>query len=105
MSGRTCEGCRWFLKYTGQSIGQCRRYPPTQNTDAGWLEVDQFDWCGEWADGTLTAEQDERQELTMRFALAIVQGLFAHPEGDMVDVMTEAQRLANELLAQKEGQQ
>ena len=74
-----------------------------QNT--AWLSVRREEWCGEWADAKLTAEQAKREELTIRFALAIVQGLFANPEGDIVDVMTESHRLANEFLAQKEGQQ
>ena len=72
MSRQRCEGCRWFLRYTGQSIGQCRRYPPTQNTDAGWLEVDQFDWCGEYADSSTTSDEAKRRELIRQFALAIV---------------------------------
>ena len=72
MNKRRCEGCRWFLRYTSQDIGQCRRYPPTQNTETGWLEVSHFDWCGEWQDKTITAEQAERRELIKQFAAALV---------------------------------
>ena len=72
MGKQRCEGCRWFLRYTSQDIGQCRRYPPTQNTEAGWLEVSHFDWCGEWQDGSITPEQAERRELVKEFAVAIV---------------------------------
>ena len=79
MKRQRCESCRWLLQYPSQSIGQCRRYPPTQNTEAGWLEVDAFDWCGEWADKNITPEQHERWELIKQFALAIVA---SDPEGD-----------------------
>ena len=79
MKRQRCDGCRWLLQYPSQDIGQCRRYPPTQNTEAGWLEVRAFDWCGEWADKTITPEQAERRELVQRFALAIVA---SDPEGD-----------------------
>ena len=72
MSKQRCEGCRWFLRYTSQDIGQCRRYPPTQNTEAGWLEVSHFDWCGEWQDKNSTPEQHERRELIKQFAVALV---------------------------------
>ena len=72
MERQRCEGCRWFLRYTGQSIGQCRRYPPTQNTDAGWLEVDEFDWCGEYSGNSTVSEETKRRELSKQFALAIV---------------------------------
>ena len=72
MKRQRCEGCRWFLQYPSQDIGQCRRYPPTQNTEAGWLEVSHFDWCGEWADKNITPEQHEQRELIKQFAAALV---------------------------------
>ena len=72
MKRQRCEGCRWFLQYPSQSVGQCRRYPPTQNTEGGWLEVRAFDWCGEWADAKTSLEQAERRELIKQFAAALV---------------------------------
>ena len=81
MSKRRCEGCRWFLRYTSQDIGQCRRYPPTQNTEMGWLEVSHFDWCGEWQDENITPEQHERRELVRQCAVAIVAGDFGYESG------------------------
>ena len=72
MERQRCRDCRWFLKYTGQEIGQCRRYPPTENTDAGWLEVSDFDWCGEYADNNDIAKESKRRDLIRQFALAIV---------------------------------
>ena len=98
MKRQRCESCRWLLQYPSQSIGQCRRYPPTQNTEAGWLEVDAFDWCGEWADKNITPEQHERRELIKQFALAIVA---SDPEGDTM-VHRVWQRAAE--LADYEGQ-
>ena len=106
MTKQRCEGCRWFLRYTSQDIGQCRRYPPTQNTKAGWLEVGAFDWCGEWADKNITPEQHERRELVRRFALAIVDGWYASgsnadpmrfvwPDEEPEDVCERAERIVN----------
>lgn len=110
-SERTCNGCRWFVRNNGGDDtrryllpGQCRRYPPALDNDDGFPGVSEQEFCGEWADGRLTAEQAERQQRVKEFALAIVQGLFANPEGDMVDVMTESQRIANEWQSQMEGQ-
>ena len=72
MKRQRCEGCRWFLQYPSQDIGQCRRYPPTQNTEAGWLEVRHTDFCGEWSDKNITLEQHEQRELIKQFAVALV---------------------------------
>ena len=112
MSERTCSGCRWFVRHHGGDdnrrhllSGQCRRYPPVLDNDDGFPGVNEQEFCGEWADGRLTAEQAERQQRVKEFALAIVQGLFANPDGDMVDVMTESQRIASEWESQMEGQQ
>ena len=33
--------------------------------------------CGEWSDATITPEQEERQELTRRFAVAIMSAEYA----------------------------
>ena len=107
MSERTCSGGRWFVRsdQAEDKFGECRRFPPLHSQNTAWLAVQPAEFCGEWADGRLTAEQAERQQRVKEFALAIVQGLFANPEGDMVDVMTESQRIANEWQSQMEGQQ
>ena len=97
MSRRRCEGCRWFLRYTSQDIGQCRRYPPTQNTETGWLEVSHFDWCGEWQDASITPEQVERRELIRQFAVALV----ASGSQDMIHKIWQQAAL----FADYEGQQ
>ena len=72
MERQRCGDCRWFLRYTGQKIGQCRRYPPTQNTEAVWLEVSDFDWCGEYAESSGKAEETKRRDLIRQFAVALV---------------------------------
>jgi hypothetical protein len=60
MTERVCENCRWFRK-----DDLCWRYPKENATlpDAT---------CGEWADAGMTPEDEERQELIRRFAVAII---------------------------------
>ena len=73
MSGRTCGNCRWFLRYTSQEIGECRRYPPQHpQTQMLWPLVNQGASCGEWADRSVTAKEAERRELIRQFAVALV---------------------------------
>ena len=70
MSERTCGNCRsWFS--TSKTNGVCRRNPPAANDDGMWVEITAKGWCGEWADGTITPEQEEKRELVRRFAVAI----------------------------------
>ena len=69
MSERTCGNCRWWQyhrDWSGKQVGQCR-----QNA-AGLPEVYNTDFCGQWADKTITPEQEEKRELVRRFAVAIV---------------------------------
>ena len=73
MSERRCKDCRWFLRYTSQEIGECRRYPPQHpQTQMLWPLVNQGASCGEWADRSVTAKEAERRDLVRQFALAIV---------------------------------
>ena len=60
MTERVCGNCRWFRR-----DDLCWRYPKENATlpDAT---------CGEWSDKNITPEQDERQKLTEKFAVAIV---------------------------------
>ena len=60
MTKRVCENCRWFV-----SGGLCFRYPKENTTGPDAT-------CGEWSDASITQEQEERQRLTEKFALAIV---------------------------------
>ena len=65
MTKRVCENCRWFV-----SGGLCLRYPKENTTGPDAT-------CGEWSDATITPEQEERQELTRRFAVAIMSAEYA----------------------------
>ena len=74
MSEQTCGNCRWWRQqYASVPYGYCHRNAPTQGPLA-WVrpEVDADATCGEWADGSITPEQEERRELVRRFAVAIV---------------------------------
>ena len=78
MSERTCGNCRW---YDGDDVsGACRRHAPQPAINDGKEEYQYFaDWptampeesCGEWADGSITPEQEQKRELVRRFAMAI----------------------------------
>ena len=98
MSGRRCEGCRWFrydMQYHGKPHGVCRRNPPVNGE---FSEVHGDSMCGEWADKTITPEQAERSELVRQFAVAIVQGMYANPEERDVNVILLARRFADRLI-------
>lgn len=83
MNERTCGNCRWWSMYgdSDRIQGHCvRRAPrPSVNLDeepyAAWPAVARDDWCGEWADGTITPDQEEKRELVRRFAVAIASDI------------------------------
>jgi hypothetical protein len=60
MTKRVCGNCHWFV---GEDL--CFRYPKENATGPN-------SFCGEWADASITPEQEERQELTRQFAMAIM---------------------------------
>ena len=64
MTKRVCENCRWFRK-----DDLCWRYPKESATlpDAT---------CGEWADASITPEQEAMRELPRQFALAIMSTVY-----------------------------
>ena len=37
-----------------------------------WPEISAKGWCGEWADGSITPEQEQRRERVLRVACAIM---------------------------------
>ena len=103
MGERTCEGCRWFQKFTSQTIGECRRHPPQHpQTQRGWLMVERGEFCGEWADKNTTPEQAERRELVRQFALAIVQGVYADPRDVSIRPETAAAQAQTFAIAMQE---
>lgn len=64
MTERTCENCRWW-KDGKTGMGNCCRRAPFETT---W----KTSFCGEWSDVSITPEQEEMQELTRRFAVALI---------------------------------
>ena len=75
MSDRTCERCRfWHREELINQNGQCRRYPPSVIMPHGLVRptMAQDNSCGEWRDRSITPEQEQRDELVRRFAVALV---------------------------------
>ena len=72
MTERRCGNCRWWSAGpTG--YGYCRRRPPIVSVgDESFPSTHKADRCGEWSDASITPEQEDRQELTRRFAVAIM---------------------------------
>ena len=58
------------------TYGYCHRNAPTQGPLC-WVrpQVEPDATCGEWADATITPEQEERRELVRRFAVAIASDI------------------------------
>jgi hypothetical protein len=71
MSERVCGNCRWWNRHSGLATGDCQKLPPNSVTGQ-WPATDEADFCGQWADKTITPEQEERRELVRRFAVALV---------------------------------
>ena len=71
MTERVCEKCRWWDGYPLPAYGMCRRNSPI-DTDGTMPQTAATDRCGEWSDASITPEQEERQELTRQFAMAIM---------------------------------
>ena len=72
MSERRCENCRWWSAGpTG--YGYCHKRPPiVSDGDEAFPSTHKSCWCGEWADSSVTPEQEEQKELTRRFAVALI---------------------------------
>lgn len=73
MTERTCENCRWW-ENDQHAIGACMRNPPQRvgNLQDDWPKTHATDRCGEWADASITPEQEEMRELVRRFAVAMI---------------------------------
>jgi len=65
MTERRCGNCRWFV---GDDL--CFRYPKENATGPN-------SFCGDWQDKDVTPEQEDRRELTRRFAVAIMSAEYA----------------------------
>jgi len=75
MTERWCMHCRWW-NHLEKGHGTCKRHPPIDLNGQRPYTDDQ-NFCGEWADASITPEQEERQELTRRFAVAIMSAGWA----------------------------
>jgi len=73
MTERRCGNCRWW-ENDQHAIGACMRNPPQRvgNLQDDWPKTHATDRCGEWADASITPEQEEMRELTRRFAVALI---------------------------------
>ncbi|NBN88042.1 MAG: hypothetical protein EBV32_03000 [Proteobacteria bacterium] len=70
MTKRVCGNCRWWSAGPTGS-GYCQRRSPISVEDL-WPITGKGSSCGEWADVSITPEDEERQELIRRFAVALV---------------------------------
>jgi hypothetical protein len=102
MTKRVCGNCRWWQN-DQHAIGACMRYPPGVSELVPKTHA--TDWCGEWADASITPEQEERQELTRQFAVAIMSTVYGVDlQFDLI--WTAAKNMAAaEPQIQREGQQ
>ena len=76
MTEQVCEGCRWWQN-DQHAIGACMRYPPGVSELVPKTHA--TDWCGEWADTSLTPEQAKQHELTEKFATALAAASWTDP--------------------------
>lgn len=93
MKESVCGNCRYWLKKT--TNGVCRRHSPSSDTKSMWPKTMVSEWCGEWADGSISPEQADRQKLVRQLALAIVQGSNDKHLAFPADVWAEADRYAD----------
>lgn len=47
----SCETCRYWHRFNGETAGECRRYPPF---DGGFPGTSARTWCGEWKGAEVT---------------------------------------------------
>lgn len=70
MTERVCRNCKWFDYLPEKGYAGCKRHPPDIDGEHPYTNDENF--CGEWSDASITPEQEKRQELTRRFAVAIM---------------------------------
>ena len=76
MTQRACGNCRWWRRLSdAKNNGECCRYPAVPVAEHFDRPTPSADWgCGEWADGSITPEQERKRELVRRFAVALTSG-------------------------------
>ena len=84
MNKRLCENCRWWDALSCGSAGVCRRNPPV-DTDGDMPQTAVTDRCGEWADASITPEQEERRQFVRQIFLAMTASKWVagYSEDDM----------------------
>ena len=106
MTKRVCRNCRWWdAGPTGS--GSCHVKSPVAGSDDVFPVTHAIDRCGEWADASITPEQEDRQELTRQFAVAIMSADYAaEPCLQWDRIWTAAKKMAAaEPQIQREAQQ
>lgn len=88
---RTCGNCRWWYGSFGYT-GECRI-----RSQRDIVVKKDWELCGEWANAATTPEQDDQREMVRRFAVAIIQGVMAHPslKANSQEVWALAQGMAD----------
>jgi hypothetical protein len=60
-----------------------------------WPSTDSAYWCGEWADASITPEQEKRRETVRQFAVALLtrhgDSLAPHDAWDLAIRMADAE--------------
>ena len=93
MTKRVCGNCHWFV---GEDL--CFRYPKENATGPN-------SFCGEWADASITPEQEERRQFVRQIFLAMTASEWGanYSEDDMWKIAGKL--AAAEPQIQREGQQ
>ena len=71
MAERVCKNCRWW-SVRSTELGYCHKRLAILSSDEAFPSTHKSCWCGEWADASITPEQEDRQKLTRQFAVAIM---------------------------------
>ena len=71
MAERVCKNCRWW-SVRSTELGYCHKRLAILSSDEAFPSTHKSCWCGEWADASITPEQEEQRELIRRFAVAII---------------------------------
>jgi len=71
MAERVCKNCRWW-SVRSTELGYCHKRLAILSSDEAFPSTHKSCWCGEWADASITPEQEDRQELIRQFAVAIM---------------------------------
>lgn len=55
-----CENCKFYVQHSGNTFGDCVRFPPTVTMDHDEFPVTRREkWCGEWQPKAAPVAKDE----------------------------------------------